>query len=85
MNLFILIVMIIYVKITPIPENKKIIDEAENLLKMTVEEDKYFLYGTVGNLYRICEDTQKEINYLNFCLKYVLVDGDIKKEVVTLI
>ncbi|CAM5198041.1 hypothetical protein UACE39S_04323 [Ureibacillus acetophenoni] len=65
---------------------KQIIAEAENLLKMTIEEeDKYFLYGTIGNLYRICEEPQKAINNLNFCLKYALVDGNIKREVVTLI
>ncbi|HWL24352.1 MAG TPA: hypothetical protein VNR38_11490 [Ureibacillus sp.] len=39
------------------PKIKQIIAEAENLLKKTIEEDdKYFLYGIIGNLYRICEE-----------------------------
>ncbi|MBA9029084.1 hypothetical protein [Peribacillus huizhouensis] len=34
---------------------KELIDEAENLLQTSNEDDRYFLYGTIGNLYRINE------------------------------
>ena len=65
---------------------KKVIADAEYLLKMNIEEsDKYFLYGTVGNLYRICEEPQKALNYLNFCLCLALEEGSKTREAVTLI
>ncbi|MTI94337.1 MAG: hypothetical protein FH749_02460 [Firmicutes bacterium] len=63
---------------------KEVIAEAENLLKNTAgEDDKYFLYGTLGNLYRICGEPQAAINYFNDCLNYVLDSGNIKREIVT--
>ncbi|TQR17705.1 hypothetical protein [Psychrobacillus vulpis] len=64
---------------------KQVIAEAENLLRISDEEDKYFLYGTVGNLYRICGEPEKAINYLNYCLNYALEEENISKEIVTLI
>ncbi|MDM5247662.1 tetratricopeptide repeat protein [Lysinibacillus sp. G4S2] len=64
---------------------KQVIAEAENLLKINNEEDKYFLYSTIGNLYRICEEPQKAIYYLNLCLSYASEEGNIKNEIVTLI
>ncbi|WP_374967238.1 hypothetical protein [Lysinibacillus sp. RS5] len=64
---------------------KQVIAEAENLLKINNEEDKYFLYGTIGNLYRICGEPQKGIYYLNHCLSYALEKGNIRNEIVTLI
>ena len=65
---------------------KKLIADAEYLLKIGIgESDKYFLNGTVGNLYRICGEPQKALDYLNSCLCFALEEGDIKKETVTLI
>ena len=65
---------------------KQVIADAEYLLKISIEKsDKYFLYGTVGNLYRICEEPQKAFNYLNFCLCLALEEGNITRETVTLI
>ena len=65
---------------------KQVIADAEYLLKISIEKsDKYFLYGTVGNLYRICEEPQKALNYLNFCLCLALEEGNITREAVTLI
>ena len=65
---------------------KQVIADAEYLLKISFEKsEKYFLYGTVGNLYRICEEPQKALNYLNFCLCLALEEGNITREAVTLI
>ncbi|MEI4771886.1 tetratricopeptide repeat protein [Psychrobacillus sp. FJAT-51614] len=65
---------------------KQVISDAEYLLKINIEEsDKYFLYGTVGNLYRVCGEPQKALNYLNICLCHALKEGNITRETVTLI
>lgn len=65
---------------------KQVIADAKFLLKTTIEDsDKYFLYGTVGNLYRICEEPQKALNYLKFCLCLALEQGNTTRETVTLI
>lgn len=65
---------------------KQVIAEAEYLLKIGVgESDKYFLNGTVGNLYRICGEPQKAFDYLYSCLCFALEEGNITRETVTLI
>lgn len=65
---------------------KQVISDAEYLLKICIEEsDKYFLYGTVGNLYRICGEPQKALNNLNICLCHALEEGNITRETLTLI
>lgn len=65
---------------------KQVIADAEYLLKISIgESDKYFLNGTVGNLYRICGEPQKALDYLNSCLCFALEEGNITRETVTLI
>ena len=87
MSLFISIVTTIYEKSTSNPLGlKQVIADAEYLLKIGVgESDKYFLNGTVGNLYRICGEPQKALDYLNSCLCFALEEGNITRETVTLI
>lgn len=65
---------------------QQMIVEAENLLKnCTEEDDKYFLCGTLGNLYRISGQPQIAIDYLTYCIRYATQAGNIKKEIVSLI
>ncbi|MFC2947566.1 tetratricopeptide repeat protein [Virgibacillus sediminis] len=62
------------------------IDVAIELLKSTLnEEEKYFVRGTLGNLYRINGEPQKAINNLNFCLNYAQEGQLTSKEIVSLI
>jgi len=64
----------------------QVITDAEYLLKIGIgESDKYFLNGTVGNLYRICGEPQKALDYLNSCLCFAKEEGNITRETVTLI
>lgn len=63
---------------------KQFIAEAKYLLSEN-EEHKYYLCGIIGNLYRICEEPQDALNYLYECLNISLEEGNIKKEIVSLI
>lgn len=54
-------------------------------MKEKVGNDKYFLYGVLGNLYRINGQAQKSINYLTYCLKKAAEEGNHTREIVTLI
>ncbi|MBD8521222.1 hypothetical protein [Lysinibacillus fusiformis] len=38
----------------------QVISDAEALLKDSDEDDKYFLYGTLGNLYRIIKQPKNQ-------------------------
>lgn len=62
----------------------EVIKTAEALLEKTDEnEDKYFLMGTLGNLYRIQGNTKEAMNLLTNCLDYALVQGNFKKEIIS--
>lgn len=63
----------------------QVIHEAEILLKDSNEDDKYFLYVTLGNLYRIIGRPQKAINYLMYCLNYSVEERNLAKQIATLI
>ena len=49
------------------------------------KEEKYFLYGTLGNLYRIYGEPKSSINYLELNLKYAIEEKLYKKEIISLI
>ncbi|MFC6038413.1 hypothetical protein ACFPYN_02990 [Paenisporosarcina macmurdoensis] len=49
------------------------------------KEEKYFLYGTLGNLYRIYGEPKISINYLELNLKYAIEEKLYKKEIISLI
>lgn len=67
-------------------EMQKIIMKAEELLNQTKnEEELYFIYGTLGNLYRIIGQPKKALVYLTFCLDFAQKKGNIRKEIVSLI
>lgn len=63
---------------------KQFIADAKYLLSEN-EEYKYYLCGFIGNLYRICEEPQDALTYLHECLHISLEEGNIKKEIVSLI
>lgn len=63
---------------------KEFIVNAKYLLSEN-EEHKYYLYGIIGNLYRICEEPEEALNYLQECLNISLEEDNIKKEIVSLI
>lgn len=71
-------------KTTDVAKLKKIIVDAKHLLSEN-KEHTYYLCGMIGNLYRICEEAQKAFDYLHECLDISLVEGDIKKEIGSLI
>ncbi|MEK3763333.1 hypothetical protein [Solibacillus sp. FSL K6-4121] len=61
------------------------ISDAEALLKDSNEDEKYFLYGTLGNLYRIIEQPKKAIHSLSYCLKHSKEERNLSREIVSLI
>lgn len=63
----------------------QVISDAEALLKDSDEDDKYFLYGTLGNLYRIIEQPKKAIHSLSYCLNHLVEERNLSREVVSLI
>ncbi|MFA1737804.1 hypothetical protein [Lysinibacillus fusiformis] len=63
----------------------QVISDAEALLKDSDEDDKYFLYGTLGNLYRIIEQPKKAIHSLSYCLNHLVEERNPSREVVSLI
>ncbi|WP_028390777.1 hypothetical protein [Bacillus cihuensis] len=64
---------------------KELIDEAENLLQSSNGDDRYFLYGTIGNLYRINEQPKKALNSLSYCLNHAVREMNLTREIVALI
>jgi HTH-type transcriptional regulator, pleiotropic regulator of extracellular virulence genes len=65
---------------------KEIIDDIEELLKICDEiEDRYFLYGTLGYLYRIYGQQQEAVMYLTLCISLALKEKNMKKELVSLL
>ena len=63
----------------------QIISQAERLLVNINENDKYFLYGSLGNLYRINEQPQKAINCLTYCLRQATEERNLSREIISLI
>jgi|SRR5690625_1676219 len=70
--------------INPLKLNQ-FIDEAKDLLSSTNKDDKYFLYGILGNLYRINGQPKKAINYLTYCLDCAVEEKSFTREVISLI
>jgi len=66
-------------------ELKNIIGEAKDLLKDSNKDDKYYLYGVLGNLYRISGQSKKAINYLTYCLERANKERNFTREVISLI
>ncbi len=65
---------------------KEIIDIAENLLaNITNEDEKYFLKGTLGNLYRIYGEPQKAVNILTECVTIASNQNNSNREIMSLI
>jgi len=65
---------------------KEMKDIAENLLANTKSEDeKYFLMGMLGNLYRIYGEPQKAINILTECIIIACNQNDSNREITSLI
>ncbi|KOP71430.1 hypothetical protein AMS59_18605 [Lysinibacillus sp. FJAT-14745] len=65
---------------------KEIIDIAENLLEnLTNEDEKYFLMGTLGNLYRIYGEPQKAVKILTKCVTIASNQNNSNREIVSLI
>lgn len=61
---------------------REFIEEGERLLEVTTsEDDKYFLNGMLGNLYRIYGLPKLACQYLFECLAYSRVQEDMKKEI----
>lgn len=54
-------------------------------MKGKVGNDKCFLYGVLGNLYRINGEAQKAINYLTYCLNKAAAEANHTREIITLI
>lgn len=63
----------------------QVISQAEGLLKGSNENDKYFLYGALGNLYRINGLPKKAINCLTNCLNQAVEERNPTREIVSLI
>lgn len=65
---------------------KIIIEDALQLVKeVSNEQDRFFLKGTIGNLYRICERPQTALVYLNECLLFAQESGTTTQQIVSLI
>src|SRR5699024_7623666 len=61
-----------------------LIDEAQDLIISSNKNERYFLYGILGYLYRVTGKPKKAIEYLTFTLDYFEEKDDIK-EVISLI
>src|SRR5690625_2935944 len=65
---------------------EQLIAEGEELLTLADDAEKEcFLHGTLGNLYRICGELKKAIAYLKTCLNQAKEEGNVTREVVSLI
>lgn len=73
-------------KCSNLPQLKQLISIAEKLLDSTNDdEEKYFLMGTLGNLYRIFGEPEKAIISLTDCIAYATKQKNINREIVSLI
>ena len=70
---------------------KQVIIEAEKIVILLREnelknsDDLYFLYGTLGNLYRIYGEPERAIIYLKLALEQSVENKNSKREIVSLI
>ena len=68
---------------------KQVIDKAEVLLErrtnLIAEDEEHFLYGTLGNLYRILGEPKIAVTYLMLNLKYAIEEGNHTREIISLI
>ena len=70
---------------------KQVIDKAEALLdrlKSTnsiAKDVEHFLYGTLGNLYRILGEPKIAVTYLTLNLKHSIEEGNHTREIISLI
>lgn len=68
---------------------KQVLAEAETYIEQALanldKDKKYFLYGTIGNLFRICEKPQTAIRYLEQNLHDVQEDHHYTRIIVSLI
>ncbi len=62
-----------------------IVEATKLLTTSKYGEDRYFLCGTLGNLYRIDGNPEKALFYLTFCLEYAQTNQQASKEIATLI
>ncbi|WOV85619.1 tetratricopeptide repeat protein [Sporosarcina jeotgali] len=60
----------------------QIISQGKGLLEDSNENDKYFLYGALGNLYRINGQPKKAINCLTYCLNQAVVERNPTRKIV---
>ena len=63
----------------------QVINQAEALVKNCNEKDMYFLYGALGNLYRINGQPQKAINCLTYCLNQAVAEKNPTREIISFI
>lgn len=63
----------------------QLIRQGESLVEGRNKKDQYFLYGALGNLYRMNGQPKKAITYLTYCLRYAQAEGDATREVISLI
>lgn len=63
----------------------ELIEEGECLLRLALENDLYFLHGTLGNLYRINGQSKKAITSLAYSLQLAVAEGHAVREIVALI
>lgn len=62
-----------------------LIQEAEKYLAYDQMEERYFLNGVLGNLYRITEQPKQAIIYLTRCLDQAVEEQHVIRESITLI
>lgn len=63
---------------------RRVIDLTEQVVKSNVDE-RFFLYGTLGNLYRILGEPKMAIHYLELSLMDAVNTRTARREIVTLI
>lgn len=62
-----------------------LIQEAEKYLAYDQKEERYFLNGLLGNLYRITEQPKQAIIYLTRCLNQAIEEQHVIRESITFI
>jgi len=69
---------------TTAPEKlQQFIEEAKELSEDSNADDRYILYGMIGNLLRIMEKPQEAINYLTWCLEHAVQEKHRSREIVS--
>lgn len=62
---------------------QQFIDEAKELSKGSNTDDRYFLYGMIGNLLRIMEKPEEAMYYLTWCLEHAVNESNSTREIVS--